>query len=135
MSTNSSPLKNVILRSGRVVDREAIRIPRRRRRALKFAEVEDTILRTPSPPQEEDMEEDHVPPPPRVNEVIDPSARRMREYTLPHVVEHPSCIVLNPDRRFEIKPTTLSIMPIFHGLPGQSPYDHLMEFEQSCSTV
>ena len=135
MSTNSSPLKNVILRSGRVVDREAIRIPRRRRRALKFAEVEDTILRTPSPPQEEDMEEDHVPPPPRVDEVIDPPARRMREYTLPHVMEHPSYIVLNPDRRFEIKPTTLSIMPIFHGLPGQSPYDHLMEFEQSCSTV
>ena len=85
MSTNSSPLKNVILRSGRVVDREAIRIPRRRRRALKFSEVEDTILRTP--PQEEDMEEDHVPlPPPRVDEVIDPPARRMREYTLLHVV-------------------------------------------------
>lgn len=26
-------------------------------------------------------------------------------------------------------------MPTFHRFPGQSPYDHLFEFEQSCSTV
>lgn len=138
MNENSSPLRNVTLRSGRVVDREAIRIPKRRqRKAPRVLELEvEAEVGIPIPIPLLNMEDDQAPPPPPlIDEVVNPPERRMREYTLPHVVEHPSCIVLNPNLRFEIKPTTLSIMPIFHGLPGQSPYDHLMEFEQSCSTV
>lgn len=67
--------------------------------------------------------------------INNPPFRMMREYILPHVVEYPSCIVLNQNLQFEIKQATLSIMPTFYGFPGQSPYDHLFEFEQSCSTV
>ena len=65
-----------------------------------------------------------------------PPVRRMREYTLPHVVDHPSCILLPPcNTHYEIKSSTLSIMPTFHALKDESPYDHLMEFEQACTTV
>lgn len=36
---------------------------------------------------------------------------------------------------FRIKSSTLSILQPFHGLPNQSSYDHLMEFEQAWITV
>ena len=75
-------------------------------------------------------------PPPLHGNNPPPPVKRMREYTLPHVVDHPSCIVLPPcNTHYEIKSSTLSIMPTFHALKDESPYDHLMEFEQACTTV
>lgn len=60
----------------------------------------------------------------------------MREYTLPYVVKLPSCIVLNSNsHNFKIKPRTLSIISSFYGLLDQSPYDHIMKFEQSSSMI
>lgn len=60
----------------------------------------------------------------------------MREYTSSAIVDHPSCIVLPQcDHHFEIKPSTLSILPIFNGMPSDNPYDHIAEFEQVCTTV
>ncbi|XP_024178407.1 uncharacterized protein LOC112184382 [Rosa chinensis] len=62
--------------------------------------------------------------------------KTMREYTSPTIVDHPSCIVLPPcEHHFEIKPSTLSILPIFHGMPSNNPYDHIAEFEEVCTTV
>lgn len=54
----------------------------------------------------------------------DPSiVRRMREYTLPHVVEHPLCIVLPPwPHHFEIILVTVRILPNYYGMSNQIPY-------------
>ncbi|XP_062026402.1 uncharacterized protein LOC133742741 [Rosa rugosa] len=62
--------------------------------------------------------------------------KTMREYTNPTIVDHPSCIMLPPcEHHFEIKPSTLSILPVFHGMPSNNPYDHIAEFEEVCTTV
>lgn len=102
----SIPLNTVTLKSEKIVDREAIRIIIRRR-VHRLVETEIETLRALSLSPEPNMEEDQTPPPPPlVNKVVDPPLRRMREYILLNVVKHPSCIVLNQNLRFEIKPNT-----------------------------
>lgn len=65
-----------------------------------------------------------------------PMVRRIREYTLPYVVEHPLCIVLLPcPHHFEIILVTLSILSNYYGMSNQIPYDQIMEFEQACIMV
>lgn len=143
MNRDQPQLTTVTLRSGRIVDRDTSRIPKRRQKRVQRVLEVEVEVEVAVPIQVSNMDQEHNNNDQEHNNnyqeephiVNPPPIRRMREYTLPHVVEHPSCIVLNPNLRFEIRPTTLSIMPILHGLPGQSPYDHLMEFEQSCSTV
>ncbi|XP_024200494.1 uncharacterized protein LOC112203807 [Rosa chinensis] len=62
--------------------------------------------------------------------------RPMKEYTLPTISNHPSCIVLPPCAiAFDIKPGTIANLPIFFGLPSNEPYLHLQEFNEVCSTV
>ena len=36
---------------------------------------------------------------------------------------------------FEIKPSTIQMLPIFHGVENENPYKHLDEFKEMCSTV
>ncbi|KAL6129715.1 hypothetical protein ACLB2K_073064 [Fragaria x ananassa] len=65
-----------------------------------------------------------------------PQAKTMRENTSPAIVDHPSCVVLPQcDYHFEIKPSTLSILPIFNDMPSDNRYDHIVEFEQVCTTI
>ena len=136
MNPSQSNSIRIELRSGRVLEEIPRGRPRRRRRrVIQVTESAPPIARTQvssrtstSPPRQEDTMGDQVPPPP-------PPVRRMREYTLPQIVGNPSCIVLPPcDHHFEIKSSTLNILPSFNGT-NQNPYDHLMEFEQACTTV
>ena len=130
------------LRSGRVLEK----IPRgrpimRRRRVIQVTESASLVVHTQippqisiSPPRQEATMGDQ--PPPLHGNNPPPPVRRMREYTLPHVVDHLSCIVLPPcNTHYEIKSSTLSIMPTFHALKDESQYDHLMEFEQACEDL
>jgi hypothetical protein len=36
---------------------------------------------------------------------------------------------------FDIKPSTIQMFSIFHGVDNENPYKHLDEFEEMCSTV
>ncbi|KAL6191579.1 hypothetical protein ACLB2K_037969 [Fragaria x ananassa] len=60
----------------------------------------------------------------------------LSHYSCPSIVNSPSCIVLpNPNVNFEIKPNMLSILPTFHGMTNERPYDHIIEFDAICSTM
>ena len=39
------------------------------------------------------------------------------------------------DDHFEIKPSTIQMLPIFHGVDNDNPYKYLDEFEEMCSTM
>ena len=45
---------------------------------------------------------------------------------------HLPVIIVN---HFEIKPSTIQMLPIFHGVDNEIFYKHLDEFEEMCSTV
>ena len=36
---------------------------------------------------------------------------------------------------FEIKLSTIQMLPIFHGVDNENPYKHLDEFKEMCSTM
>ncbi|XP_040368814.1 uncharacterized protein LOC121051044 isoform X2 [Rosa chinensis] len=60
----------------------------------------------------------------------------LSHYSCPSIVNAPSCIVLPPiNANFEIKPNMLSILPTFHGMASERPYDHIIEFDAICSTM
>ncbi|KAI5337341.1 hypothetical protein L3X38_016612 [Prunus dulcis] len=60
--------------------------------------------------------------------------RILRDYTAPAENNAPSCIVLTPiTQRFEIRPTTIQLIPSFHG-KEENPYHHLKTFFTTCST-
>ncbi|KAL6219676.1 hypothetical protein ACLB2K_007435 [Fragaria x ananassa] len=62
--------------------------------------------------------------------------RPMKEYTLPTISNHPSCIVLPPCAvAFDIKLGTIANLLLFFGLSNNEPYLHLQEFNEACSTV
>ena len=60
----------------------------------------------------------------------------MNHYSCPNIVNTPSCIV-HPHLNvaYEIKYFILSILPTFHGVAKERPYDHIIEFEAMCSTL
>ncbi|KAL6201565.1 hypothetical protein ACLB2K_025278 [Fragaria x ananassa] len=73
---------------------------------------------------------------PQMGDVNEEESRPMKEYTLPTISNHPSCIVLPPYAvAFEIKPGTIANLPLFFGLPNNESYLHLQEFNEACSTV
>ena len=47
----------------------------------------------------------------------------------------PSCIVFSADAAcFNFKPGVIQLLPTFHGLKSENPYQHLREFEEVCNT-
>ena len=62
--------------------------------------------------------------------------RPIRTYSCPTVVNQPFCIVLPPcGVNFEIKSSTLQILPKFNGLSQERPYTHVKMFEEVCGTL
>ena len=45
---------------------------------------------------------------------------------------HLSVVIVD---HFELKSSTIQMLPIFHGVDNENPYKHLDEFEEMCSTM
>ena len=60
----------------------------------------------------------------------------LSHYSCPNIVDSPSCIVHpHPNVAYEIKHSTLSILPTFHGVAKEKPYEHIIDFDAICSTL
>ena len=54
---------------------------------------------------------------------------------MPKRTSSESAIVLPTDaHKFNLKPGTVQLLPTFHGLEKENPYNHLRLFEEVCST-
>ena len=64
-----------------------------------------------------------------------PAPRTLKDYLHPTRTTTPSCIALPEDApNFSIKHGMMSVIPQFHGMDSESPYQHLTDFELACST-
>lgn len=63
--------------------------------------------------------------------------RTLKDYFTPTAYISPSCIQLpnTTAAHYEIKSSTIQMLPPFHGLTHDDPYKHLNEFLEICSTV
>ena len=63
--------------------------------------------------------------------------KQMKEYFIPTNYNPSSCIQLPeiPALQYEIKPSTIQMLPSFYGNTNEDPYKHLDEFLEICSTV
>ena len=62
--------------------------------------------------------------------------RKLRDYLQPTRTSTPSCMVIpSTGGTFDIKPGIIQLLPKFHGLDSESPYLHLKEFDEVCSTL
>ena len=62
--------------------------------------------------------------------------RTLRDYLQPTRTSTPSCMVIpSTVGTFDIKPGIIQLLPKFHGLDSESPYLHLKEFDEVCSTL
>ena len=62
--------------------------------------------------------------------------RILRDYLQPTRTSTPSCMVIpNTIRTFDIKSGIIQLLPKFHRLDSKSPYLHLEEFDETCSTL
>ncbi|VVA24090.1 PREDICTED: LOW QUALITY PROTEIN [Prunus dulcis] len=60
---------------------------------------------------------------------------RLRDYTAPMEYNAPSCIVLTPiTHHFKIHPTTIQLLPSYHGKEEENLCHHLKTFFTICST-
>ena len=61
----------------------------------------------------------------------------MKEYFIPQSYNSSLCIQLPniPVTHYEIKPSTIQMLPSFYGNTNEDPYRHLDEFFEICSTV
>ncbi len=61
----------------------------------------------------------------------------LRDHFLPNTYIPPSCMrIPNIENLiYEIKHSTIQMLPNFHGLERENPYDHLTEFEGICNTI
>ena len=124
------------LRSGRVVRRiSRERIPRRVRRTGSAPPI--THVHTHESPRSSplrgtpmgDVNNDQVPP-------IEEEELPLSHYSNPSIVNTTSCIVHpHPHVAYEIKHSTLSILPTFHGVAKERPYDHIIDFDDMCGTL
>ena len=65
---------------------------------------------------------------------INPTAyRSMRDHIHPPRVSAPSCIIL-PANDVVVRPYLVPLLPTFHGIENESPYIHIREFEEVCTT-
>ncbi len=62
--------------------------------------------------------------------------RTLRDYLQPTRTSTPSCMVIpSAAGAFDMKPGIIQLLPKFHGLDSESPYLHLKEFDEVCSTL
>ena len=63
--------------------------------------------------------------------------KQMKEYFIPSNYQPSSCIRLPnvPASQYEIKSSTIQMLPSFYGKTNEDPYKHLDEFLEICSTV
>jgi hypothetical protein len=61
--------------------------------------------------------------------------RSLRESFAPVVTNSPSCIVLPPTNAtyFDLKPHVIQLLPSFHGLDLENPYNHVKKFKDICA--
>ena len=70
------------------------------------------------------------------NQEID-QPRQLREYFTPSQYTYSPCIQMPPVKaaQYEIKSSTIQMLPSFYGLTNEDPYEHLDEFLEIYSTV
>ena len=63
--------------------------------------------------------------------------KQLREYFTPSQYTYSPCIQMPPVEaaHYEIKSSTIQMLPSFYGLTNEDPYKHLDEFLEICSTV
>ena len=77
------------------------------------------------PPQEEQQSQQR----PR-----EPNAyRSMSDHMHPPRVSAPSCII-PPAEEVAVKPYLVPLLPTFHGMENENPYNHIRKFEEVCAT-
>ena len=75
--------------------------------------------------------------PGQFNPIFDNQPKQMKDYFIPTSYNPSSCIQI-PNVlaiQYEIKSTTIQMLPSFYGNPNEDPYRHLDEFLKICSTV
>ncbi|KAK3228816.1 hypothetical protein Dsin_000697 [Dipteronia sinensis] len=50
-------------------------------------------------------------------------------------LDQPSCIILPPNINFEIKSSTIHLLPTFYGKSAEDPHIHIKEFFAVCTTI
>ncbi|XP_027185081.1 uncharacterized protein LOC113783207 [Coffea eugenioides] len=71
-------------------------------------------------------------------EVTMANARTLRELAAPDLNQQHLCITfpnLSDNTSFELKSGLIHLLPSFHGLPGEEPYNHLQEFDVVCNSI
>ena len=71
------------------------------------------------------------------NQVQQVAPKQMKDYFMPNQYQ-PSFYVQAPQNQavhYEIKSSTIQMLPSFYGNTNEDPYKHLDEFLQICSTV
>ena len=77
------------------------------------------------PPQEEQQSQQVL---------REPNAyRSMRDRIHTPRVSAPSCII-PPAEDVVVKPYLVPLLPTFHGMENENPYNHIMDFEEVCTT-
>ena len=59
--------------------------------------------------------------------------RSMRDHIHPPRVSAPSCII-PPAKEVPMRPYLVPLLPTFHGMENENPYNHIKEFEEVCKT-
>ena len=80
-------------------------------------------LNVVDPPADPQAQVNYQPPPPR----------SLRDYLNPARQSPPSCIVLPPQLApLNFKPGMAQMLPKFHGMDSEKPYQHIKDFEEMC---
>ena len=63
--------------------------------------------------------------------------KSLKDYFIPNQYQPSSCIQLPQHQavQYEIKSSTIQMLPSFYGNTNEDPYKHLDEFLEICSTV
>ena len=61
------------------------------------------------------------------------ASRSMRDHIHQPRVSAPSCII-PPAEEVAVKPYLVPLLPTFHGMENENPYNHIREFEEVCAT-
>ena len=66
----------------------------------------------------------------------EPQAATLKDYMYPTRTTQPSCITLpTTHATFELKSGLTQMLPVFHGMDQENPYQHVREFEDICGTM
>ena len=98
-------------------------------REIRYSKHSSNSSHTTSQMAEERNGENTPSPPP----LLQP----LKEYYSPSEYTSPSCISLPTVQavQFEIKPSTIQLLPSFYGLSNEDPYNHIDDFLVICSIV